>query len=221
MSLFVDIVGEFVQGLNLTTEVQSVTVAGSNTTLVVNNAYHLRAGMSLNIAGTDYEVLSVFGEAFTVEGLPVINAGESVSVPAPFYFHGTPIATSQRLVRLEDIEKVPMIYLYEQLRERRRGQNSPIRSANITLYFLDNANFEEWLTPDYYANRLVGLNKLVDKFISELDKDITFDTLETDFDIRNLQHFGTFRTLKGYEKEIFADKFTGVEVSFELKKITC
>lgn len=226
MKLTVDIVKEIVEGLALTATVSSASFSSPNTTVTVTDSYHLREQMTVEIGGTDYQVLTIDAEnnSFTVAGDLSGLIGASVVVPNPFYFHGTPIATNESIVVLDDPSKVPMIYLYERLRETRQSKNSGLlRTADLTLYFLDNANFADWTTQNFYTKRIYGLNKLVEAFILQVQNNTHFETLDTVFNLENYERFGTFRELQGRVSKIFDDPLTGVEVSFTLniKNLDC
>lgn len=178
--------------------------------------------MLIDIDGTDYVIESVVNNtSIVVQG--VIANPQAYTVPNPFYFHGTPIMTNATHISgAASSDKVPMIYLYEILRERDLRQNSSVvRESDLRLFFLDSANFSEWNTDEHYSQRLLGLNNLVDKFIEEARKFPCFYLFETDFTRINHVNFGVYRDNQGHIKKIFDDDLTGVELSFTLPLKNC
>lgn len=223
MRLTVDILEDFINSLSLSGDVISFSDDGQNTILTVEKTYHARRGMNINIDGTDYEIISVVNnESIEVSG--IIANPIQYTVPNPFYFHGTPILTNvNHITGAMDKDKVPMIYLYEILREKDLNIDSRIvRESDLRLFFLDNANFSEWTTDDHYSKRLLGLNNLVDEFISSArNYQCCFYLYETEFTRINHVNWGVFKTNSGHEKRIFDDDLTGVELSFTLPLRKC
>jgi hypothetical protein len=222
MRLTVDILEEFIASISLSGLVLGYSNDGTNTTLTVAKTYHARARMLLNVDGIDYPILSVVNnEAITVSG--VILLPVTYTVPNPFYFHGTPMMTNANHINGADPDqKVPMIYLYEILRERDRPTDSRIlRDSDLRLFFMDSANFSDWTTDDHYTNRLVGLNNLVDAFIDAAKAYKCFYTYDTDFTRINRPNWGVFFDNKGNLERIFDDELSGVELSFTLQLKSC
>lgn len=216
MKLTVYILEDFINTLTLTGDVVSFSDDGTDTKLNVDATYHLRNKMVVSVDNVEYTVVSVVVDtSIIVSG--VIVAPVKFSIAPPFYFHGTPMATNSQINGRDDINKVPMIYLYEVLREKNLSVNSAIvRESDLRLFFLDNANFSDWATDDHYSKRIVGLNSLVDQFIDFARKYKSFYLYETDFTRINHVKWGVFTNNKGHEKRILDDELTGVELSFTL-----
>jgi len=144
-------------------------------------------------------------------------------VPNPFYFHGTPILTNTHISGAKEDQKVPMIYLFEILKEKDIKEDSRIvRESDLRLFFLDSADFEDWSTDDHYSKRLLGLNNLVDEFIEAARNfSCCFYLFETDITRINHVNWGVWRNNAGHEQRIFDDDLTGVEVSFTLPLKNC
>lgn len=217
MALTVDLIDTFISGLSLTGSVLSHSDDGTNTTLVLDNPYHIRFNMSLDVDGTDYTVVSVDHSTNTVIVSGVIADPVSFTVPNPFYFHGTPYATNAQIAYLDDSSKVPMIYLMEILREDIQSSDSSIeRTAELRLFFLDVANFQDWTTDQHYSKVITGLDNLVQKFILELKESNLFYTFDTSFRQINHVKFGQFQDLKGHIQSLFNDHLSGIELNFTL-----
>ena len=224
MKLIVDTIADFISSLTISGTVLSGTFDGTETVFLFSNSYHLRENRSFFVSATEYTATQVNAELNQVTVLGDFTGliGQTFIIPNPFYFHGTPIATNNQINFLDDLEKVPMIYLYEWIREKEFPETSNLESeANVTLYFLDNANFEDWTTDNFYTKRIYGLRKLFSFFKEELRKYSKFYTTETDFFIENMTKFGTFQKMKGAVSKVFDDPLTGVQVSFKLRIRKC
>jgi len=222
MRLTVDILEDFINTLDLSGQVVSFSDDGVNTTLVVEKTFHARKKMQLNVDGSDYEIFSVVNNtSITVVG--VLPAAVSYTVPNPFYFHGTPMMTNAHINGARERDKVPMVYLYEILRERDKRKNSRIvRESDLRLFFLDSANFDEWETDDHYSQRLLGLNNLVDEFEeAACEYQCCFYLYETDFTRINHIKWGIWKDNAGHDRRLFDDNLTGVELSFTLPLKKC
>lgn len=220
MTLTVNILDAFISALILSGVVEAFANDGTDTTLTVDKAYHVRAGMTIMVDGNPREVVSVTGLDIIVSG--ILATAAAYVAPNPFYFHGTPIATNTHINGEEDSDKVPMIYLAEILREKDLAVTKPlVRESELRLFFLDNADFDRWDTDDHYSKRLVGLNNLVDAFIDSALEYPRFFLDDTDFTRVNHAKWGIYKDNKGHESRIFDDDLTGVELSFTLLLRNC
>jgi len=222
MKLTVDIMEEFIAGLDLSGKVNSFSDDGTNTTILVDKTFHLRGKMQVDIDGSDHEVVNVVNNT-SVEVAGLVASPQNYTVPNPFYFHGTPMATNDQIHGKRDANKVPMVYLYEILRERDMNIDSRVvRESDLRLFFLDNADYSDWETDDHYSKRLVGLNNLVDFFIEAGRADrCCFYLYETTFTRINHVKWGVWKNNAGHEKRLFDDNLTGVELSFTLPLRNC
>lgn len=222
MELTVDILEDFIGTFDLSGEVLSFSDDGSNTTLLVSKTFHVRKRMLLEVDGTIYTVMSVVNNtSITIRG--VLSSADTYKISSPFYFHGTPMMTNAHINGAKESDKVPMVYLYEILKEKDKRENSRIvRESDLRLFFLDSANFDDWETDDHYTQRLLGLNNLVDYFIEKARKyECCFYLYDTDFTRINHVKWGVYRDNAGHDRRIFDDDLTGVELSFTLPLKKC
>lgn len=223
MKLTVDILEDFINTLDLSGPVISFTDDGASTILTVEKTFHARRGMVLDVDGNPYTIEAVTNNN-TIQVAGVIVQPERYILPNPFYFHGTPIMTNANHIKGADsVEKLPMIYLYEILREvDKRPDSRVVKEADLRLFFMDTANYEEWTTDDHYSQRLQGLNNLVDAFIEAARAyRCCFYLYNTDFTRINHVNWGVFVTDKGHRRRIFDDDLTGVELNFTLSLKKC
>jgi hypothetical protein len=220
--LTVDIIETFIDSLSIGGEINSYVVAGGNTTITVDNIYHARFKMPINIDAVEYEILSVNHtlNTITLIGEPATPAVFTLN--NPFYFHGTALATNSHISNLDDASKVPMIYLHETLRERVMSEANAIdKESELRLFVLDAANFGDWTTDQHYSIVILGLNKLVEFLIQKIRDYFLFYMFETEITQINHVKWGQFTDLKGHVQSIFNDHLTGIELSFTLPIRKC
>ncbi len=189
------------------------------TKLYTCNIFHLRKGMSVNVDGILYTVVSVnhSENSFVVED--TITDPFLFIVPNPFYLFGTPINANVELSNTDASIKYPFIWLKELIREKIFNENAGFdREAQIELFFLDEMNKEDWHTKEFYSEVLIGLNKLVNEVIRQLKQDISnFYLTETEFDVINHGDFGLLiQPMRGHIKSLFSDNLSAVQLSFTL-----
>ncbi len=229
MKLTVDIIGDFIKSLVLSHEIfhHYTTLCGKNTVLEVfkndeiGNTFHAREGLFLSIEGEKYKIVSVdINKIITIMG-PLTFKNEKPKnlffvLETPIYIHGVPIIANDGLDFNDENKMLPMIYLYEILKEVEKGPNSRIvRESDIRLYFLDSANFSEWSSGAYYTNRLRFLNNFVDFFIKKM-RDYTryFYLFNTDITKTNYQKWVISQGSS--EKNIFSKELTATGIDFTL-----
>lgn len=220
--LTVDIFEEFLNNISLDAlAIESSFDNVNNYTLIKIDGplYHLRNNRSaiFETAGElTVQNVNVDDSTFTVAGDKTtdIQVMSKVTIIMPFYFHGTPLMTKNHIAGVEDKAQTPMIYLREVLREVTPEFDSPyMRIADFRLFFIDNANIQDWMTDDHYSKRLKGLNHLSDKIIDELRSSETFNAQIAEFERYNRPNWGEYSDLKGYEKTIFSGNYTAVELN--------
>ena len=160
MTVIPNILQAFISGLNLSFSPVNAVFDGTSTMITLDSILHARAGMPVTIvtpSGSSANSVSEFdhtAETVTVGG--DVSDLTSVTLQTPFFFHGTPYATNAHISRLDDVSKVPMIYLYEIIRETFGDRLTTNTEAEVKLFFLDVANFSDWTTDDHYSNVIQG-----------------------------------------------------------------
>ena len=220
MIIVPDIIEDFINQLDFTFDFKSATYDGTNTTITIENTLHLRAGMSVVIIGFSFQVISVDSAAnsLVVPGdlSQIANPGRTVTLPTPFFFHGTSYAVNSHISRLKDPEKVPMIFLLEILRiDIGAPGNDRGRYSNVRLFFLDVANYADWDTDQHYSNVIVPQTKLCDYFVSQARNSTRyFIEVGSGYQIPHVK-FGEYKDGKGHLQSIFNDRLSGVELNIE------
>lgn len=227
MSIIVNELRALVSNMSRSYTITSCIDLGSGKyKLLTDNTYWLRPDKPIVIDGLNYQIDSfALNEWIVVKGniKPVVTSFE---IYKPFFKNGTPRATNNELIQIEDsVDKTPFIWLLEINRERIVvDELSPVESENsLRLFFLDQTNFEDYNTGDHYVNVIEPMTNLVEEFIIELGKYSKFDEVKEYVKI-NWAKFGVFVTDNGVERKILNDFLSGIEVQLDLtllKKNVC
>lgn len=222
--LTVYLLKDFIENtLDLSGQVESAVFDGTNTTITTCDIFHLRESMTVLLDDVAYTVLSVDQElnTFTVAG--DLTGSFIYEVPNPFFFWGTPRQAQTELSNTDPASKYPFVYLKEIIRERNFDQFASLeRESDVRLFFLDEMNKMDWHTVELYSNVLIGLNKLVDAFITQLRASSKFYLQETTFERVNHSDFGlNIIDNEGHLSALFADNLSAVDLSFTLPVRSC
>jgi hypothetical protein len=225
----VDIVEAFVSKLTFTIELVSALDNGDGSyqlCLVAQNPqktedpiYWLRPLSKITINAVIYTVQSLDDcDKITVSGASGPSKGDTFIIPAPFYFHGTPIAQGEKMNQIKkQSNKLPMVYLVEITREvfDRDVESAIERNSDVIMYFLDTANFKDWDTDAHYLKSINPMRNLVENFILLLEREGRIGLLD-DFTLINHAKFGVFTVDKGHVTNLFNDELSGVELNVTL-----
>ena len=222
MYIIPNLIEEFASSFSYSSTVVSSVITGGNTELNLGNTYHARTGTIVDIDGTSAEVVSFDSVLNNIEVVGEFNSPLLVTVPNPFFFHGTPYKTNTHISYLDAGQKFPMIYLYEIIEEELQNEESSglYEIAELRLFFLDNANFAEWTTDQHYSEVITGQRKAAEEFKNKLNVYRLFDR-PSFIKILNHANFGQFFDLKGHLQSIFNEYTSGVEMRLKLPIRKC
>lgn len=213
-----DILERFVNQLPLTFPVLAASYNGVQTTFTLETILHLRAGLNVQIVGgPSVGVVGVNHDLNTFQVVGDFRSAQAITLPTPFFFHGTPYAVNSHISRLSDASKVPMIYLLEIIRQQVGDPiNDRARYTQVRLFFLDVANYADWDTDQHYSNVIAPQMTLVEYFIEQMRQ--TRNLILDDRGGYIIAHakFGEFVNDKGHLQSIFNDRLSGVELNIEL-----
>jgi hypothetical protein len=153
------------------------------------------------------------------------NNPETVTIPSPVFFYGTPMMTNDELSKIfEASDKFPMIYLYEStVQNGNIDTSNPIEvEVEVKLFFLDNSDFANWNTREHYQNVIRGLTKTVNRFLSEIKTYKGFeDQDKVSYKTITHNNFGVFKDMKGHTTRIFNENTSGIELQTKLRIKKC
>lgn len=206
----VQTIREFVDELDLSGRVLSSSNNGIETTLVLENSYHLREFMPVFIDSIEYETLSVNARTNTVVLDGVVANATTYTVPSPFFFHGTKYIVNYELDNLPDTSKLPMFYMEEPIRQNLGNEDSIYIEPNFMFVLADFANFEDWQSDDFTSKRLVGLVKLAYAIRKKMFSYYRFGKIQQDINVEQLPKFGVYKKDSGVIDSIFNHTLSAV-----------
>ncbi len=206
------IIEDFIQSIDFSQAVESYTVNVDSTAIYIGYLLHLRKDMTVDIDGQPHKVLSVNQSGyFTIKS--TIITPLIVTIPTPYFIHGTPLAVNVELGTLRSSVKAPLIYLYEIINDIHNTDptSSIDREPSLVMFYLDNMN-PSWLTGTSYEKVLDGIRNLV-AFVEE--KILNSPLFEGEL-IKNISYyehavFGKFITEKGHVSTVFDEYLAGIE----------
>lgn len=213
-TIVVDFIERIVDEIDFTYDVDSFSNDGTDTTIIVCDLFHARTELIVTNDSVEHKILSVDNDTNTIVLAGLADTSKPFVLKSPFYFHGTPAAQNNTLSLIKSwTDKLPMVYLLEIFRESVNNDRelSLDRTAQVTLYFLDNANYEDWDTNQHYEFRINPMHNLLDKFIEQLNKDGLVGKFVT-YEVFNHVKFGVYVTNKGHENSIFNEALSGCEL---------
>lgn len=216
-----NILREVFNDLTATVQIIEVSTAGNIHTVEVCDPYYMEVGRTVIIGGNNYVVKTInyLTNTITVEGTASINV-DSFTLYAAFFFHGTPRAVNSELHDQPNAsDKTPMGWLLETYEEAFPGEVDTVldRESDIRLFFLTQANFNEWLTQDFYNNAIEPMRRLMYLFINTISNNPLFDMIDVGYEVTNHAKFGVYITNQGVENGMFVDNLSGCELRIRLK----
>lgn len=169
-----------------------------------------------------YEIIEVEKDEY-ITAKPVLSGsnptGETqLTLEKLNYFHGTPYAVASELVRIQDeTERMPLIWLYEVIRENREPKSSRElirRTANLRI-FLMNSHLSDWKTSEHYDYAIEQMSDLADSLINDIDNNGNFASPQS-YEIIPRAKFGELVN-NGNNNIILNDNLSGVELNFNLR----
>ena len=207
--------------LDLTANVVYSSYTLPNTTLIVDDLFHLREGMAVFVDGVATALISISRSTRTIVVSGDFSGASTIRVPKPFFFHGTPYNTNTQLAYLDDASKVPMIYLMEVLTERQEGYATFGVRTSMRLFFLDVANVEDWTNDQHYSNVIQGQRSLIARFLDTFAINKRYFTNLYSSAITNHAKFGLYVNNKGHLNSLFNDRLSGVELVIDVHAAPC
>jgi hypothetical protein len=219
----VDLVGTLIENIRDTHAIISITNVGNTYTINTAETHSLAVGDYVKISGTDYKIITLTNDTkFTVTSTTAIT-GTIWTALAPYYFYGTPIMIANTIDKITDYQnKYPVIVLFETMpadsNDGYIDKESPIeRTVALEMYFMDEANYSDWASEDYYSNVINDMQTLVDSFIAECQINVQIGSFtkhkETNYSKWNLVRLDT-------GKNVFNAQLSGIglNISLPIKK---
>lgn len=220
----VNLIGTIIDSFRDTYAITSITHVGTTYTINTADTKRLAVGSYVSISGNNYEVLTLIANtSFTINS--AINViGTSWKALAPYYFYGTPIMISNTLDKYKNYkQKFPVIVLFETMPAVVNDDTTLKieRVVSLEMYFMNEANFKDWDSSEYYSNVIDKMQTYVDDFITKISNHRQIGTLdkhnETPYSKWNLVRLDT-------GKNVFNSELSGIKLEIDLpilKTMTC
>jgi hypothetical protein len=171
------------------------------------------------------------GEQFTITGLeedewltgvtldPLGPLDVTISLPEPFFIHGTKKATNREWTILSNnvSSKTPIIWLLGSLNYKQFGRESTIDiESSLRIFFLDETDVTNYYTADHVTQVVYPMEQLAMEFIETINKNRNFKTIE-DWEIIEFTRFGVEQE-NGMFQNILDANLSGVELRITLTK---
>lgn len=192
---------------------------GNNYTLSTTNTKHLRPPKSIEIGGNDYQIVDfIQDQSITIQGSAPIALDPFTLAIQPFqYWHGTVIQTNNERINIPDkTSSTPFVYFPETFTEDYGGIDDGYVEVPIRLFFLDESDFENYYTEDYYKYVINPMRSSCASFINQLYKTKGVMNID-DIKLKNHTRFATFINQQGYESNLFAETLSGVELECTIR----
>lgn len=225
----IDIIRNIVAAESYDIPILSITDNGDDTfTLEVCNTRHQAAVLhEITLDGKPYKIVEVINnESIKILAidLPAVEPVITVfPLAAPKFFHGTAIDVNTELVQVTDDNlKLPMVYLYEEFLESYNDdlENATDRTAALTLYLMEQANYGSWVVDEHYDNVINAMKNLASQLMTAFRNSKFISNLDGTHSETNKVNFGVF-TVDGNEEQFLDAKMSGVQLQIDLPIERC
>ena len=215
MNQTVDILETYLSELDIDQVISSSEISGGDTLISVPKNFYARKGLAVTVNGIDYTIKDVDSNGNIVIDPEVADLrGKILTLQSLFYFHGTPIMQNEEFSYISDTQnKSPMLYVIEPISDI--SENDPEsridRESTCVICFLDDANFKDWTTDDYYDEAINGMREFAEYFVDQMKNDGKFGLIRN-VTYLNRAKFGIYTENKGAVRNILDEHLSGVEV---------
>lgn len=208
----VKILRELISNMIITVKVNSSTDNGNGTfTLTTCNTQYLNDCTYFEVGGNVYTVTQIENDkSVTIQGAPVITT--DFNLRAPLFIPDTPKgANNETVLRADDLERNPFIWLLEDFRTEFTKTGGPnVSEPRLRLFFLNASENPTWLETQHRENCIEPMQNLCDRFIKELELKISGKIDR--YTVINRLRFGN----SSNNKSILDESLSGVELDITI-----
>lgn len=224
MLLTKNLIGQIIDRIRECFVIDSIDVNGDVYTINTTDTKSLIVGDFVTISDVKYQIIALVADtSFNVESSTAV-VGDSWTACAPYYFSGVPMAVSNELKRIHQQQKYPFIYLWETIEVEVSHATDTLvaRDAKVRLFFMDQADSENWLTEDHFSEVIVPTVQVVRDFVNAVeDNEFIAEENITTHTEKNHADWGLIRKPeRGPEENVFDEKLSGIELNINLP-MTC
>ena len=184
-------------------------------TLTVCDSLYLIPMKTVTIDGNNYKVLSVQNNVIVLQGTEPIVV-DSFEIQKPYFENGTPIMANIELVQMEVAEKFPLVYLYENTRERYFNDAVVTLESDVVLFIMDEIDPLQWTTDQHDDNVINPMRNIVEQINEIMVKYRGLFSKPSFFDVTKQPNFGN-ATRQGNTQSYFTDDMSGVELRLKIE----
>lgn len=217
-----------VNAIDNTISLTSISLlSGSRYIITTSSTKWLNVQRNYTIGGDSYKVVDIDpNTSFTIEltdgqSAPVAT---SMTIPLPFFYHGTIMFMNQERTQILNSEnKTPFIYFNEPSNDTTYSSelDARDRDSDCDLYFMTDADHENWTNEKHYFFAVAGMENLIKSFI-QAAKNVSFVGELDNFGSESHVKWGTF-VEKGHLKSIFNENLSGkkLQITIPFLKMDC
>lgn len=220
MSNLVDIVQDIINLIDLNLEVKSITDnSGVYRVEVCETTLHLTLCSRVqDTLGNNYKVTGISNNEYVdltpLNGAPAFTGNLIVTNPIT-YLHGSPSSVNNEYLQVDQLtrNKTPFIWLVEPYTQNDLGADSILEASyNARLFFLAEAESEDWLNDQHNEYAIKPMQNLARAFKNAINTNFAFKLLEdTSETVR--PRFGVEVTNRGSRERIINEDLSGIEIN--------
>jgi hypothetical protein len=206
--------------------VSSVVDNGNGTaTFSTDSTDGLTVGLEENpfieVGGVSYEVVSFTADTDITVNFSTLPSGSTWTADAPYVYHGNPIQISNEIDKeMNPNAKYPAIIVFENGNSiQELAPTSTIESTeSLEMFFVDMANYNDWLIEDFYSNVVNAMEDLSYDFVDACRNYKYIEELTGTATRERISKWGVqvLRSGKGSADTIFNDNLSGVSLRIDL-----
>jgi hypothetical protein len=165
-----NLISTFIDLIRDTHAITSITHTGTTYTVNTTDTKRLVAGDYVKINSIEYKIVTLTTNTkFTITSTSAVT-GSTWIASAPYFYYGLPTMISNTLAKIKDNQnKYPVIVLFETMPASVDDSPENVeREVSLKLYFVDEANYEDWRHDEYYSLLLNAMQVYVDDFMEVL-----------------------------------------------------
>jgi len=175
----------------------------------------------VSVGGVSYEVVSFTNNTDITVNFTALPSGSTWTSDAPYVYYGNPIQMSNEIDKEQNPNaKYPVIIVFENGNSVQELEPiSTIESTeSLEMFFVDIANYEDWLIDDFYSNVVNAMEDLSYEFVDACRQYKYIEELTATATRERISKWGVrlIRSGKGSADTIFNDNLSGVSLRIDL-----
>jgi hypothetical protein len=201
-------------------------VSGTTYKFLCENTYYLRERTTLAIGGDTYVVGEVVAnEYFTLlDGVEALLNVDSIALYTPKFKHGSPLMIQQDLSNMTDANKFPLAMVHQLITVNdftSDWENVIDYEWDFTLFLLDVNHFEKWSVDEHEEKAIKPMYALLKEIKDTINADKEKFEEVKNIQVTNRINFGIYTNERGELRQLYTEKFSGIEVRIKLQYRKC